>query len=741
MEYTPARQVLSKYFSQEIISKLEEEGVKSLYPTQLLAIKNGVLDGENIVLSAPTASGKTLVAGLAALKHLEEGGKVLYLVPLRALASEKYKEFKKFFGAFGYKTVLSTGDYDSADPALGKYDVIVTTNEKADSLMRHSAPWFPSLTLIVADEIHLLGTEKRGATLEVLLTRILMSEHTPQLLGLSATIGNLEDVARWLHAKPVKVDWRPVVLREGVYYDENIFFADGSTRRIDSLGNSVLSLTYDTLRESGQVLIFSPTRRAAVAEAKKVANISRKFVAEGSKRVLQEASRKLVSLHADKLTHELAELLLRGVAFHHAGLSGDAREIVEDLFRAGHIKAVVATPTLAAGVNLPARRVVITDYRRYNVELGYQESIPVMEYKQMAGRAGRPKFDKEGEAILIARSFEEVEYLFKKYIYAEPENLQSQLGSEPVLRSQLLAVISTDEKIRSMDMLEKFLGRTFFAQRYGTFGILPLARKNLEKLIAGGLIEEKNGVLNPTFLGKRIAELYIDPDTALEGIRLFKEHESLEVLGYLFLVSKTPDMTTIGVRRGDYEYLEEVLEDRGREIPYQVPQDEIEYEFFLSYLKTALLLEDWINEVPEDSIVEKYDVGPGDIYSLTQTAEWISFSLSQIAEILGFHEHSVKLSILSKRIAHGVKEELLELVALKGIGRVRARKLYEHGYRSIYDLAVADEKELLRIPGFGPALVKAIKQQLKSPVESQEEVEEERLEEAEQINLEEYFGV
>jgi helicase len=737
MEDLGIRNLLSKYFSEEVICKLEELGLKSLYPTQALAIRSGVLDGKNIVLSAPTASGKTLVAELTALKHLKEGGKVLYLVPLRALASEKYKEFKKFFGAFNYKTVLSTGDYDSADPSLGKYPVIVTTNEKADSLLRHNAPWFSSLTLVVADEIHLLGTEKRGATLEALLTRILISDPRPQILGLSATIGNLEDVARWLDAKPVKVDWRPVILREGVYYDENIFFSDGSSRRIENMGNSVVSLTYDTLKESGQVLIFSPTRRSASTDAKKLAGISRKFLSESSRKSLQSASKRLASLHADKLTHELAELLPKGVAFHHAGLSSDTREIVEELFREGHLKVVVATPTLAAGVNLPARRVIIADHRRYNVELGYQESIPVMEYKQMAGRAGRPKYDREGEAVLIARSFEEVEYLFKKYIYSEPESLQSQLGSEPALRSQILAVISTDDRMRSMNALEKFLERTFFSLRYGTLSIFPLARKNLQKLIAGGLIEERDGYFYPTFLGKRIAELYIDPETALEGIKAFKQSQSLEVLGYLFLVSKTPDMTIVSVKGGDYEYLEEVLESRSKEIPYQAPQDEVEYEFFLSYLKTALLLEDWVNEVPEDKIVEKYDVGPGDIYSLTQTAEWIAFSLSQIAEILGFHGHSLRLSILSKRIAHGVKEELLELVALKGIGRVRARKLYEQGYKSIYDLAVADEKELLRIPGFGQTLVKAIKSQLKA---SKEETEEEgSIEEAGQVNLEFYF--
>ncbi|ABL77905.1 DEAD/DEAH box helicase [Thermofilum pendens] len=737
----PTRAVLSRYFPDEVVRKIEERfNIKTLYPTQVAAVEKGVLDGKNIVLSAPTASGKTLVAELAALKHLLNGGKVLYLAPLRALASEKFKEFKEFFGEFGYRSVLSTGDYDTADPSLGKYDVIVTTNEKADSLLRHSAPWFPDVTLVIADEVHLLGSEKRGATLEVLLTRILLSEDPPQILGLSATIGNLEEVARWLNATPVSVEWRPVLLREGVYYDGTIFYADGASRSVEDVGSALANLVHDVLREEGQALVFSPTRRAASSDAKKLSVYTRKFLRDSERRHLKEAARKVLSSHADKLTNELAELMLHGVAFHHAGLSGDARETVEQLFREGFLKTVVATPTLAAGVNLPARRVIITDYRRYNVELGYHESIPVMEYKQMAGRAGRPQYDREGEAILIARNMEEVEFLFKRYVYSAPETLQSQLGSEPVLRAQVLAVISTESRIKTTEDLDRFLERTFFALKFGTFSLSTLSRKVLRRLVEGGLVELNGEALKPTFLGRRVAELYIDPETALEGLRFFNSTPASSELAYLFLVSKTPDMVTLSVRRSDYEFLETELENRKNEIPYQVPEDEIEYEFFLSYLKTALLLSDWINEVPEDVIVEKYDVGPGDIYSMTQTAEWIAYSLSQIADVTGHKEHSSRLGVLSKRIAHGVKEELLELVSLRGIGRVRARRLYEHGYKSLVDLILADERDLTRIPGIGPNLARSIKRQLGAVGEKEEENEEDYgpVEEG-QLNLDSYL--
>ncbi len=737
---TAGLDVLLKYFPRSFVEILSEKlGINQLYPTQVEAIKSGVLDGRDIILSAPTASGKTLVAELAMLKTLIAGGKALYMAPLRALASEKFEEFSSFFGVFGYRTAISTGDFDSDDPWLEKYDVIVTTNEKADSLLRHKAKWFDKITLIVADEIHLIGSDKRGATLEVFLTRIKLMPRRPQLLGLSATIGNLEELAEWLQAKPVRVDWRPVPLKEGVYYNGEIFYSDGSSITLENHGTPLYDLAYDTLENEGQILVFSPTRRSAVSDAKKLSVITSKFLKPQELRAIREHVGKLKSMYTDKVTLELLELLSRGVAFHHAGLGSEARSTVERLFRERLIKAVVATPTLAAGVNLPARRVVITDYRRFNVELGYYEKIPVMEYKQMAGRAGRPRYDKEGEAVLIARSLQELEFLFNEYINAKPERLQSQLASEPVLRSHILSVIATSENVRSYSTLERFLTSTFYShQNKDYLFVVERARSILRKLVSSGFVEVEGEKLLPTQLGVRVAELYIDPETANQGLNFFKSREKASTLAYLYLISATPDAQTVHVKRGDEEWLEEKLKVRKEELGFKPPEDDIEYEFFLQVFKTALLLEDWINEVPEDVIVERYDVGPGDIYSLTLTAQWIAFALSEIAKLSGYDIHAINLRVLSKRIEHGVKEELLELVSLKGIGRVRARNLFNYGYRSLIDLAMAKEEELSRVPGIGRVLAKSIKKQLSSREEG--EVSEEQPELGKQGPLDLYLS-
>ncbi len=729
--------ILKKYFPDNIVNYIEKRGIKNLYPTQVKAINAGLLDKKNIVLSAPTASGKTFVAVLSMLKHLLEGGKILYLTPLRALASEKYKEFREFFTDLGYKTIISTGDYDSSDPWLGRYDVIVTTNEKADSLVRHRSPWLSDITLIVIDEIHILGTERRGATLEVLLTRLKQENKNTQFLGLSATIRNLEEVAEWLSAIPVKVDWRPVMLKEGVYYDGEIYFNNGETLKLGYYDNPLFDLSYDTLKSGGQILIFAPTRRISVSSAKKLANIAKKFLDRQTHAILSRFSSRLKKLSSDKITVQLAELIAQGAAFHHAGLSPQAREIVEDLFRKNMLKVIVATPTLAAGVNLPARRVVISSYRRFNVELGYYERIPVMEYKQMAGRAGRPQYDEYGEAVLIGRTLEEVDFLFEEYIKSEPEKIISQLGSEPVLRSQLLSIISTGN-VDNINSLEQFLSETFYATQYGIFSLQSLSSRILYRLAEKGLIVIEDEKIESTAIGKRVAELYIDPETAITGVEFFQNFEKASMLGYIVLLTFTPDMPIIYVRKNERENLERRMENRRDEIPFDPPFDEFEYEYYLSRLKTAFLIEDWINEMPEDYIVERYDVGPGDIYSITQTAEWISYSLSKIAELLGYHVHSSKLLVLSKRIKHGVKEELLELVSIKGIGRVRARNLYNYGFRSLFDIINADIVKLASVPGIGLTLAKKLKKSLEAEEEGSV-LEDQVVEEDIQTTIDRYF--
>lgn len=209
---------------QKLYEAIATAGVSELRPAQVKSVSAGLLEGKNLLVCTPTASGKTLIAELAAVSAaLNHRGKAVYVVPLKALATEKYNDFKKRYSSF-VKVALSIGDFDSSDPYLSDYDLVICTAEKLDSLIRHHAPWIRMISVVVIDEIHLLNDPGRGPTLEILITLLRQLLPKSQLIGLSATIGNPEELAKWLDAELVTDTWRPVKLHQGVYRDGIISF-------------------------------------------------------------------------------------------------------------------------------------------------------------------------------------------------------------------------------------------------------------------------------------------------------------------------------------------------------------------------------------------------------------------------------------------------------------------------------------------------------------------------------------
>ncbi len=357
---------------------LAEEGIVDLYPPQAQAAPLA-LEGRNLMLAIPTASGKSLIAYLAALKHvLERGGKVLYIVPLRALASEKYEDLKRF-QRLGVKVEISAGDLDSPDPQLDNFDIVVATSEKADSLLRHQGHWLKHITLVVADEVHLLHDPGRGPTLEVTLAKFRRFNPELQVIALSATIGNSKEVADWLDAVHVSSTWRPTPLKEGVYYDGTVHFTDNSKLSVSGSKDPIWALIRDSILEGGQCLVFVNTRKSTETLATRYAPHMKEVMAE---RTIGEDDA-LIEDQGEPTTvgKRLSGCVRKGIAFHNAGLSNEQRRSIESRFKKGDIKCIVATPTLAAGINLPARRVIVRDLHRY--ENGGTVSIPVLEIKQM----------------------------------------------------------------------------------------------------------------------------------------------------------------------------------------------------------------------------------------------------------------------------------------------------------------------------------------------------------------------
>ncbi|MEM2300038.1 MAG: ATP-dependent DNA helicase [Candidatus Hadarchaeales archaeon] len=712
--------VCKKYnLPEKIVEILGAAGIRKLFPPQKEAIEAGVLDGKSLVLSVPTAAGKTLVAELCMLKSiLKEKGKCLYVVPLRALASEKYEEFKQRYEQLGIRVGISTGDFDTADPKLAMYDILVATSEKVDSLLRHRAKWLADIvTVVVLDEIHLLNDPERGPTLEILATRLRQVNPRLQILALSATIRNSDEIAEWIGAELVLSDWRPVPLKKGVYLDGEIIFEDGERRKIKVQGSDLETLSHDVLQEKGQLLIFVNTRKSSQTVAEILSPISRLYLSQEEKQKLREIAKEIEGALGEttKTCRLLASCVRDGSAFHHAGLHHLQRRAVERGFKSNLIKIICATPTLAAGVNLPARRVIVRDYRRYVEPYGLVP-IPVMEFHQFCGRAGRPQYDKFGEAILITHSEAEAEVLLEDFIKAPPERVTSKLATEPALRTHVLASIAAGYAT-NWDSMRDFMRKTFFAFQFGVERVESVVERVLDFLEKNELITVRGDVLTPTPFGELTSALYIDPLSAViirDGLKLVSTTPPSDV-ALLHLISSTPDMPPLYLGEKDYEWLE--LEYSSHRSEFLVPveeEDPILFEQFLASLKTALMLKAWVEEEREDDIHEKFGVGAGDIRRMAETAEWLLYSSHQIAKLFKVKPALNPLRKLTERIRYGVKEELLELVQLEGIGRVRARSLFSGGFKTLKDIAKASEAELASLPYIGKEIARSIKRQVET---------------------------
>ena len=517
---------------------LEAEGVAELYPPQQAAVEAGVVDGESLVAAVPTASGKTLIAELAMLSAIERGGKALYIVPLRALASEKKTEFERW-DDYGVTVGVSTGNYESDGEWLATRDIIVATSEKVDSLIRNGAPWIDDLTCVVSDEVHLVDDSHRGPTLEVTLAKLRKVNSGLQTVALSATVGNADVIADWLDAELVESDWRPIDLRIGVYYGNAIDFDDGSKREVpvDRGDNQTPQLVADALDteedgQGGSSLVFVNSRRNAESAARRLTDVTAKRLTDDERDQLRKLAEEIRGVSETDTSEDLADAVEQGSAFHHAGLASEHRSLVEDAFRDRLIKCISATPTLAAGVNTPARRVIVRDWRRYDGDFGGMKPLDVLEIHQMCGRAGRPGLDPYGEAVLLATDADTTDELFERYVWAEAEPVRSKLAAEPALRTHVLATVASGFA-STRDGLLSFLDNTLYATQADNEGRLAAVTDTvLDYLAVNEFIDRNRGdgteSLTATGIGHTVSRLYLDPMSAAEIINGLRQTEPVD---------------------------------------------------------------------------------------------------------------------------------------------------------------------------------------------------------------------
>jgi len=652
-------------------------GFEELYPPQAEAIRMGALEEGNFLLASGTASGKTVVATLSALRTVAGGKKAVYLAPLRALAFEKFREFRKF----PVDVRLSIGDYDSEDRELGEAQVIVCTYEKLDALLRHRPDWVKDIGLVVFDEVHEMGNK---AVIESLIIKL--SGGKRRMMTLSATVGNSQEMADWMEAQLLVSNFRPVPLKEGVFTENSIHWEDG-VLNLKGKSEGLMGLVEDGLERGFQTQIFANTRREAETQAEASGKIVKNFLTKNESEKLKEISEKIRGSlpHPTRQCERLATIIQNGAAFHHAGLVNSQRIAVEDAFKAGLVKTLVSTVTLVAGINLPSRRVVIRNLKWFASASGMW---PVSLYKQAAGRAGRPGFDDRGEAIVCGCYRSGKEMVFTNYIKGEVEAVQSQLAYEPTMRKEILGLFASGFAFRDDD-LRTFMERSFYAHQFGNADrVKQMGAKVLTQLIAWGMLEAgESGVVRVTPLGRRVAELYIDPYTAMEWM---DKYQPTSDFGYLHLACLSRDIRLPMVRKAEEEELSALLASRKEELTEPPAPWDFDFELYIQALKATRVMQAWIDEESEDRILDNFGIAPGDLRNYLNNVEWLVYSLEQVVEATRGPSRDLKK--LVQRIKYGVRSDLLELVQLPGIGRVRARKMHKAGVTRHNLTKVLEEK-------------------------------------------------
>jgi helicase len=501
----------------------------------------------------------------------------------------------------------------------------------------------------------------------------------------------------------------------------------------ESYADATLNIALDTLAKDKQALIFCNTKRGAESQAEKIAQKIKDPKDAARLEAIAQDILDAVTVPT-KQCLRLAACVRKGTAFHHSGLNAKQRELVETNFREGIIKIISATPTLAMGMDLPAFRSIVRDLKRYTSGTSWgMADIPVLEYEQMAGRAGRPGKENLGEAICIAETSSEKEQIIEKYILGDPESIYSKLAVEPVLRTYVLSLIASGY-VHDVQSLYDFFDETFYAWQYEDTAKLHAILDKMVALLAKWTFinasehedfvaadEVADGKLSATPLGERVAQLYLDPYTAhhlLESLENgIRNNLRLGEFPLLHLLATTLEIKPLlNIRQSEFEIVDAKLLEHEDKLFVKSPTIySYEYEEFLQTIKTAVFLQAWVGETTEDVLFAEYNVTPGELQSKKAITDWLLYSLIELAKLKKWHMMIVEFEKMRIRLEYGAREEILPLLRLKGIGRVRARKLFHNGIRSIEALKQAEFSTVKAL--IGEAMAANIKEQVGQPVE------------------------
>lgn len=666
--------------------------IKEFNPAQKAVIESGYLeDKSNYIISIPTASGKTVLGILPALKTILNGGKAVYAAPLLSIQNEKVKEFKAF-----EEHGIKVGKHPSNS------DLSVMVFESFDALTRFSWNVLREVDTLIIDEFHMIGEYSRGPTLESAITRAKIINPSLRIIALSATLKNIDEIEQWLDGKTVEHDYRPVPLNKEVL--------DAEMFNTKNKNDVIVKIVEKAIEDNSQALSFVSTRRFTESLATYVAKKIDKKTTNEQKQKFKQVADKLLEVPKKKgslpttTCLKLAEAAEKGVVFHHAGLFNEQKEIIEDEFRNGNILMITATPSLMYGVNLPSKYVVIRDHTRWTSN--GPASIPVFDYEQMSGRAGRPQYDDVGYSYLVAKTMDEAFDLEARYVNGEIELTNSKLiDNKDAIYKQIIAQIASSLS-KNLDDLNDFFGKTLYGFQMKNNPSMSMFAQDslnwelesaLEFLLQNGIIRATPEGLKTTDFGNLIAKSNYAVETAVKIKEYVSTMEKLNPAEMIYALAETPDLPLISFKgRKSKDPVRDKLSECGL-FAVDIGNPEA----------TAVSLIEWIDERNEYEIENGYNVYSASTRrSAYEASRLVKFAKNTL-EVLGNYSNLKDMDYLSARLYYGVKEDIIPLVVgVKRLGRKRARLLM----KTFGDnLSEASEKDLQKVEGIGPKLAGKVK--------------------------------
>lgn len=666
--------------------------INEFNPAQKAVIESGYLeDKSNYIISIPTASGKTVLGILPALKTILNGGKAVYAAPLLSIQNEKVKEFKAF-----EEHGIKVGKHPSNS------DLSVMVFESFDALTRFSWNVLREVDTLIIDEFHMIGEYSRGPTLESAITRAKIINPSLRIIALSATLKNIDEIEQWLDGKTVEHNYRPVPLNKEVL--------DAEMFNTKNKNDVIVKIVEKAIEDNSQALSFVSTRRFTESLATYVAKKIDKKTTKEQKQKFKQVADKLLEVPKKKgslpttTCLKLAEAAEKGVVFHHAGLFNEQKEIIEDEFRKGNILMITATPSLMYGVNLPSKYVVIRDHTRWTSN--GPASIPVFDYEQMSGRAGRPQYDDVGYSYLVAKTMDEAFDLEARYVNGEIELTNSKLiDNKDAIYKQIIAQIASSLS-KNLDDLNDFFGKTLYGFQMKNNPSMSMFAQDslnwelesaLEFLLQNGIIRATPEGLKTTDFGNLIAKSNYAVETAVKIKEYVSTMEKLNPAEMIYALAETPDLPLISFKgRKSKDPVRDKLSECGL-FAVDIGNPEA----------TAVSLIEWIDERNEYEIENAYNVYSASTRrSAYEASRLVKFAKNTL-EVLGNYSNLKDMDYLSARLYYGVKEDIIPLVVgVKRLGRKRARLLM----KTFGDnLSEASEKELQKVEGIGPKLAGKVK--------------------------------